>query len=127
MDLSVFKDPALAKGLIHSIDSWAPEQATLMEVCGTHTVAIARNGLRDLMPNDTKLVSGPGCPVCVTSNEDIDTVIALARIPNVMIATFGDMTRGFYLKPPQGTGRRSLDQHRLFAARCAQACSRAPR
>ena len=45
------------------------------------------------MPNDTKLVSGPGCPVCVTSNEDIDTVIALARIPNVMIATFGDMTR----------------------------------
>lgn len=41
MDLSVFKDPALAKGLIHSIDSWAPEQATLMEVCGTHTVAIA--------------------------------------------------------------------------------------
>ena len=93
MDLSVFKDPALAKGLIHSIDSWAPEQATLMEVCGTHTVAIARNGLRDLMPNDTKLVSGPGCPVCVTSNEDIDTVIALARIPNVMIATFGDMTR----------------------------------
>ena len=93
MDLSAFKDPALAKGLIHSIDSWAPEQATLMEVCGTHTVAIARNGLRDLMPNDTKLVSGPGCPVCVTSNEDIDTVIALARIPNVMIATFGDMTR----------------------------------
>ena len=93
MDLSAFKDPALAKGLIHSIDSWAPEQATLMEVCGTHTVAIARNGLRDLMPNETKLVSGPGCPVCVTSNEDIDTVIALARIPNVMIATFGDMTR----------------------------------
>lgn len=92
MDLSVFKDPALAKGLIHSIDSWAPEQATLMEVCGTHTVAIARRP-RDLMPNDTKLVSGPGCPVCVTSNEDIDTVIALARIPNVMIATFGDMTR----------------------------------
>lgn len=93
MDLSVFKDPELAKGLVHSIDAWAPEHATLMEVCGTHTVAIARNGLRSMMPNDTKLVSGPGCPVCVTANEDIDTVIALSRIPNVMIATFGDMTR----------------------------------
>lgn len=93
MDLSAFKDPELAKGLVHSIDAWAPEHATLMEVCGTHTVAIARNGLRSMMPNDTKLVSGPGCPVCVTANEDIDTVIALARIPNVMIATFGDMTR----------------------------------
>lgn len=93
MDLSVFKDPELAKGLVHSIDAWAPEHATLMEVCGTHTVAIARNGLRSMMPNDTKLVSGPGCPVCVTANEDIDTVIALSRIPDVMIATFGDMTR----------------------------------
>lgn len=50
MDLSVFKDPELAKGLIHSIQKWAPEQATLMEVCGTHTVAIARNGLRSMMP-----------------------------------------------------------------------------
>lgn len=93
MDLSAFKDPQLAKGLIHSIEAWAPEHAVLMEVCGTHTVAIARNGLRSMMPGDTKLVSGPGCPVCVTANKDIDTVIALSRIPNVMIATFGDMTR----------------------------------
>jgi hydrogenase expression/formation protein HypD len=93
MDLSAFKDPALAKGLVHSIEAWAPEHATLMEVCGTHTVAIARNGLRAMMPGDTRLVSGPGCPVCVTANKDIDTVIALSRVPNVMIATFGDMTR----------------------------------
>ena len=64
-----------------------------MEVCGTHTVAIARNGLRDMMPEGARLASGPGCPVCVTSNKDIDTVIALARIPGVAIATFGDMTR----------------------------------
>lgn len=93
IDLSAFKDPALAKGLVHSIDAWAPEHATLMEVCGTHTVAIARNGLRTMMPEGTQLVSGPGCPVCVTANKDIDTVIALSRVPNVMIATFGDMTR----------------------------------
>ena len=64
-----------------------------MEVCGTHTVAIARNGIRDLMPEGLRLASGPGCPVCVTCNRDIDTVIALARIPNVTITTFGDMTR----------------------------------
>ena len=97
VDLSVkattFKDPQLAKGLIASIEKFAPEQATLMEVCGTHTVAIARNGIRDLMPAGVKLSSGPGCPVCVTSNKDIDTVIALARVPGVIITTFGDMTR----------------------------------
>ncbi len=93
MDLSQFKDPELARGLIHSIQKWAPERATLMEVCGTHTVAIARNGLRGLMPEGTRLASGPGCPVCVTSNKDIDTVIALSRVPGVTIATFGDMTR----------------------------------
>lgn len=93
MDLSVFRNPELAKGLLHSIEKWAPEQATLMEVCGTHTVAIARNGLRTMMPEGVRLASGPGCPVCVTSNKDIDTVIALSRVPNVMIATFGDMTR----------------------------------
>lgn len=93
MNLSVFRDPGLARGLIHSIEKWAPEQATLMEVCGTHTVAIARNGLRTMMPEGIRLASGPGCPVCVTSNKDIDTVIALSRVPGVTIATFGDMTR----------------------------------
>ncbi len=93
MDLAQFKDPGLAKGLIASIEAMAPEQATIMEVCGTHTVAIARNGIRGLMPQGIRLSSGPGCPVCVTSNHDIDTVIALARIPNVIITTFGDMTR----------------------------------
>lgn len=93
MNLSVFRDPELARGLIHSIEKWAPEQATLMEVCGTHTVAIARNGLRTMMPEGIRLASGPGCPVCVTSNKDIDTVIALSCVPGVTIATFGDMTR----------------------------------
>ena len=93
IDFSAFKDPKLARGLIETIHRLAPEHATLMEVCGTHTVAIARNGIRNLMPEGTRLASGPGCPVCVTSNRDIDTVIALARIPNVTITTFGDMTR----------------------------------
>lgn len=93
MDLAQFKNPELAKGLIDSISALVPKQATIMEVCGTHTVSIARNGIRPLMPEGLKLASGPGCPVCVTANFDIDTVIALARIPEVMITTFGDMTR----------------------------------
>lgn len=93
IDQNSFKDPVLARGLIESIQALAPEHATLMEVCGTHTVAIARNGIRDLMPEGCRLASGPGCPVCVTSNHDIDAVIALARIPDVILTTFGDMTR----------------------------------
>ncbi len=92
-DLSRFKDPDLARGLIASIEELAPVSCNLMEVCGTHTVAIARNGIRAIMPEGTRLLSGPGCPVCVTANKDIDTVIALTRIPEVTVATFGDMTR----------------------------------
>ncbi|MCC6110010.1 MAG: hydrogenase formation protein HypD [Denitrobacterium sp.] len=92
-DLKQFKNPQLARGLIESIYALAPDHANLMEVCGTHTVAIARNGIRGIMPEGTRLLSGPGCPVCVTANKDIDTVIALARIPEVTITTFGDMTR----------------------------------
>lgn len=95
MDLTAFKDPQLAKGLVESIRTFAPadREVTLMEVCGTHTVSIARNGIRSLMPDTVRLSSGPGCPVCVTSNHDIDKVIALAHVPGVIITTFGDMTR----------------------------------
>lgn len=65
----------------------------LMEVCGTHTMAIARYALRDLMPETITLTSGPGCPVCVTATNDIDTFIAASRIPRVIITTFGDLVR----------------------------------
>jgi len=51
----------------------------LMEVCGTHTVAIFRHGIRDLLPQEIQLLSGPGCPVCVTSVRDIDTVREVAK------------------------------------------------
>lgn len=64
-----------------------------MEVCGTHTVSIARSGLKKILPESLKLISGPGCPVCVTAQEDIDYAIALADHPGVIIATFGDMVR----------------------------------
>jgi hydrogenase expression/formation protein HypD len=65
----------------------------LMEVCGTHTVAIFRQGIRDLLPEGVMLLSGPGCPVCVTSIRDVDTIIAMSRNKDVIITTFGDMMR----------------------------------
>lgn len=64
----------------------------LMEVCGTHTQAISRNGIRRLMPKNVRLLTGPGCPVCVTAQEDIDAAIHLA-LAGVPIATYGDMLR----------------------------------
>jgi hydrogenase expression/formation protein HypD len=65
----------------------------LMEVCGTHTVAIFRHGIRDLLPQEIQLLSGPGCPVCVTSVRDIDTVREVAKQKDVIVTTFGDMMR----------------------------------
>lgn len=64
-----------------------------MEVCGTHTTAIFRFGLRDILPANINLISGPGCPVCVTPNEFIDKAIALSRRKDIIIATFGDMLK----------------------------------
>ncbi|MBU4404514.1 MAG: hydrogenase formation protein HypD [Candidatus Aminicenantes bacterium] len=64
----------------------------IMEVCGTHTVAIRRSGLQHLLPAGVKLVSGPGCPVCVTPDRFIDEAVALAR-QGVVITSFGDMLR----------------------------------
>lgn len=64
-----------------------------MEVCGTHTVAIFRSGIRQILPDNVELVSGPGCPVCVTNDDYIDKAIAYARQKNFIIATFGDMLK----------------------------------
>lgn len=66
--------------------------ARIMEVCGSHTMAIARYGVRDLLPAPVDLISGPGCPVCVTDTGFIDAAIELAR-RDVVIATFGDLMR----------------------------------
>lgn len=94
MDLSSFRDPALARELLDAIERLcAGRRMNLMEVCGTHTVSIGRYGLRSAMPEGLRLLSGPGCPVCVTSNHDIDTAIAMARVPDAIVATFGDMVR----------------------------------
>jgi len=64
-----------------------------MEFCGGHTVSIFKHGLRQLLPDNIEMLSGPGCPVCVTANSDLDKAIALARRPDVIITSFGDMIR----------------------------------
>jgi hydrogenase expression/formation protein HypD len=68
-------------------------EITIMEVCGTHTMAIFQYGIKDLLPPNVNLLSGPGCPVCVTPNAYLDRAIALSRRDDVLIATFGDMLR----------------------------------
>jgi len=68
-------------------------EVTFMEVCGTHTMAVSRSGLRQLLPRNVKLISGPGCPVCVTDTSYIDAAIELARRPGVVVTTFGDLVR----------------------------------
>ncbi|MBU1430702.1 hydrogenase formation protein HypD [Myxococcota bacterium] len=65
----------------------------LMEVCGTHTVALFRTGVRDLLPSNVRLISGPGCPVCVTSQGYIDAAIEAAASGEVTLCTYGDMLR----------------------------------
>ena len=79
--------------LLAEIRTLAQSPFSIMEVCGTHTVAIAKNALRELLPKTIRLISGPGCPVCVTDNSDIDRYLYLAAQPNVMTVTFGDMIR----------------------------------
>lgn len=64
-----------------------------MEFCGGHTVTIFKYGIRQVLPATIEMVSGPGCPVCVTANADLDKAIALSQIPDVIITTFGDMLK----------------------------------
>jgi len=80
----------LAAG-IKSINSGSP--INIMEVCGTHTQSFFRFGLDKLLPRNIRLIAGPGCPVCVSSQGYIDTAIALAKRKGVIITTFGDMLR----------------------------------
>lgn len=82
-----------AQKLLRAIAALPPRPVKLMEVCGTHTMAIARSGLRALLPQSVTLLSGPGCPVCVTPAERIDAVLALAMEKDVILTSYGDMLR----------------------------------
>lgn len=77
---------------IHAAAAGNPEMS-IMEVCGTHTRNIANFGIKQLLPKNIKLVSGPGCPVCVSAEEDIEAAVRIARLPDVILMCFGDMMR----------------------------------
>jgi hydrogenase expression/formation protein HypD len=90
-----FRDPKAARGMVARLRALAAKcgEVTFMEVCGTHTMAIYRHGIRQLLPENVRMLSGPGCPVCVTPNAYLDRAIALARLPGFVVTTFGDMMR----------------------------------
>jgi len=91
-----FRDAGLARTLLKRIQAAArrlQRTVRIMEICGGHTVTICRNGLHAVLPENVRLVSGPGCPVCVTPNETIDAAIWLSQQPGVAVFTFGDMLR----------------------------------
>jgi hydrogenase expression/formation protein HypD len=88
-----YRDPALSRRLIDAIRQTSSRPINLMEVCGTHTMSIFRHGIRDVLPKTIRLLSGPGCPVCVTAQPEIDAFIAYARVEGTIVATFGDLMR----------------------------------
>ncbi len=88
-----FQRSDLAEGLVRHISDSSKKRIRLMEFCGGHTIAILKYGIRQLLPPNIEMLSGPGCPVCVTDNADIDKAIALAGVPGVILTTFGDMIR----------------------------------
>ena len=87
-------------------------EINIMEVCGSHTAAISKNGIRGMLSEKIHLISGPGCPVCVTPTAYVDRLIELAMTPNTCVVTFGDMLRvpgsKYSLSEVQGMGGRAI-------------------
>jgi hydrogenase expression/formation protein HypD len=91
-----FRSPDAAAALAARIRGAAEKVGrplTFMEICGTHTMAVFRNGLNSMLPDSVRLLSGPGCPVCVTPVSYIDHAVALSRLPGTTIVSFGDLVR----------------------------------
>jgi hydrogenase expression/formation protein HypD len=88
-----YRDGSVARVLSQKIHKISTKPIRLMEICGTHTMSIFKHGIRSLLPETIDLVSGPGCPVCVTAMEEVDRSVKLARTPGVTVTTFGDMIR----------------------------------
>ena len=93
--LKAFRNPAGAARLVQDIRRRTKDRAPvrIMEICGTHTMAIAKAGLRSLLAPGVELISGPGCPVCVTPAGAVDAALELSARPGVTIATYGDLLR----------------------------------
>ncbi len=88
-----YRDKDLVLSITEAIRKISRKPVALMEVCGGHTMSIQRFGLPSLLPETIRLISGPGCPVCVSSRKYIDQAIAYSRLGNVIIATYGDLIR----------------------------------
>ncbi|MFH1778922.1 MAG: hydrogenase formation protein HypD [Candidatus Omnitrophota bacterium] len=89
-----FRDRVLIEKILSKINELSLDKGIcLMEVCGTHTMSIHRHGLPALLPKYIKLISGPGCPVCVTTNDYIDRAIAYSKLDDCIVVTFGDMLK----------------------------------
>lgn len=91
--LKEFRDVNLAREILAKIKNISKKPVKIMEVCGTHTVAIFRHGIRDILPENITLISGPGCPVCVTPNKHVDEAIEICRRPEVILTSYGDMMK----------------------------------
>lgn len=88
-----YRDPKICRNIVEQIKKTSRNNVRLMEVCGTHTMSIFRNGIRSLLPETISLLSGPGCPVCVTAQNEIDAFVELAKCDDVIVTTFGDLIR----------------------------------
>ncbi|MBN1145270.1 MAG: hydrogenase formation protein HypD [Bacteroidales bacterium] len=104
-----FRNHDLVATLTEAIVRRSKKPVRIMEVCGGHTLAIRKYGIQQLLPEHIELLSGPGCPVCVTPRISIDRAIALSRLPGVIITTYGDLIR-------VPGSRSSLNQERAQGA-----------
>ncbi len=99
LDLSIFEDKEFAQRILISIKRESDKigrEVKLMHVCGTHEDTVTRSGIRSLLPENVKIMSGPGCPVCITPAEDVARMIAIMRKAreegeDIILTTFGDM------------------------------------
>ncbi|MBT3209289.1 MAG: hydrogenase formation protein HypD [Bacteroidetes bacterium] len=88
-----YRNKELVLKIVNKIKSISKKEVSLMEVCGGHTMSIQKFGIPSLLPKNIKLMSGPGCPVCVSSRKFIDQAIAYSRLDDVIITTYGDLIR----------------------------------
>ncbi len=88
-----YRDKEKVRTLAELIKKTSKKEVAFMEVCGGHTMAIQKFGIPSLLPDNVRLISGPGCPVCVTGRNYIDRAVAYSRIRDVIITTYGDLIR----------------------------------
>jgi hydrogenase expression/formation protein HypD len=91
--LDEYRDPELARRLLASLREATTQPWSIMEVCGGQTHTIVRQGIDDLLPAGTRMIHGPGCPVCVTPVQAIERAVRVAALPEVVMTSYGDMLR----------------------------------